>query len=88
MYGLLANGENGQGIATNIIKRAMVNHISMVLYFSLLVALRFAKAEPMVITTTAVTIRVIWINPKKSVSMFCTASLKFNLKYLIMGLYI
>jgi hypothetical protein len=68
-YGLVTKGEKGQGIAIKIISSEMENHTSMVLNFSLSVSLRFDSAEPMVIRMIAVNINVLWIAPKKAVSI-------------------
>ena len=57
MYGLLANGENGQGMAMKIMRSAMENMISIVLNFCLSVFFLFAFAEPIVIITIAAIIR-------------------------------
>ncbi len=63
--GLLANGENGQGIANRMIIRPIENHKSMVLNFSESSSFRFAFAEPMVTNKTATSIMEIWISSKK-----------------------
>jgi len=70
MYGLFAKGENGQGIAMNMIISAIENHKRIVLNFSKSMAFRFAFAEPIVISTIATTIRAKWKSPKKVKSQF------------------
>ncbi len=52
MYGRFANGENGQGIAIKMIISERLNQTNIVLYLSLSVFFRFAKAEPIVTNTT------------------------------------
>ena len=65
MYGLFAKGEKGHGMAINMIISAMENQISIVLNFSEAVFFLFVLAEPIVIITIAVSIRIKWNNPKK-----------------------
>ena len=64
MYGLFAKGENGQGMAMNMMMKAMENQTSIVLNFSVSVFFRFALAEPIVIMTIAVSIKTEWNKPK------------------------
>ena len=71
IYGRCAKGENGQGIAMNIISNAILNQISMVLNFPLSVCLRFATAEPIVIITIADSINNKCITPKKKGCVIC-----------------
>ena len=70
MYGLLANGENGQGMAMKIMISAIENHKRIVLNFSKSVGFRFAVAEPIVIIIIATIIRTKWNSPKKVNSQF------------------
>ena len=76
MYGRFAKGENGHGMAINIIKSAIEYQMSMVLNFSEAVFFLFALAEPMVIITIAVSIMIKWNNPKKVSSQFDIKFLK------------
>ncbi len=51
-------------------KSPMANQIAIVLNFSASVGLRFAFAEPIVITTTAVIIMELCSIPKKRISLW------------------
>lgn len=54
----MAKGEKGQGMAINIIAKAMENQTNMIRNFWISVWARLAIAEPMVIKTMAVNIKV------------------------------
>lgn len=86
--GLLVNGENAQGIDARIINRPMVYQIAIVLNLSRSMVFRFAFAEPIVTSTTAITIIKLCSMPKKRKSRWCTASLKCCKKWLANGLMV
>lgn len=54
--------------------KAMENQMSMVRNFSPLVGFRLDKPEPMVMSTMAMIIRLMWMILKKLSSMFCSVS--------------
>lgn len=65
----------------------MTYQINRVLNFSVSPAFLFANADPIVTTTMATSMSVLWINPKKIRSKLCFASLKFFKKYFMTGLW-
>ena len=84
--GRLISGENDHGIELKIMSSAMVNHIAIILNFSLLVDFLFALAEPIVISVIAISIMVMCSMPKKRIARSCTAVLKLCIKYDTIGL--
>lgn len=88
MYGLFAKGENGQGIAINMMSNTIEYQISIVLNFSLSLNFRFVNDEPIVNTIIADNIRIICINPKKTSLISYNVSSKFFQKKLTEELFV